>query len=158
MSAFHTTYQYCSSTKSGNFQTPSLLTVWTYLMEAPLCGQIGAPREMANSAHSLSPFQSFAADDEWRDECNAPCQAKHVCHVRTTMDDGAREGLICSFYSFSLICGIKREREEGQCLRSKKRRKLLRDLLTILRELSHCRQSVDTRAWGLGPFFVGQHT
>lgn len=106
----------------------------------------------------LSAFQSFAADDEWRDECNAPCQAKHVCHVRTTMDDGAREGLICSFYSFSLICGIKREREEGQCRRSKKRRKLLRDLLTILRELSHCRQSVDTRAWGLGPFFVGQHT
>ena len=109
----------------------------------------------------LSAFQSFAADDEWRDECNAPCQAKHVCHVRKTMDDGAREGgtaLICSFYSFSLICGIKREREEGQCRRSKKRRKLLRDLLTILRELSHCRQSVDTRAWGLGPFFVGQHT
>ena len=62
--------------------------------------QIGAPRDGEFRPLPLSAFQSFAADDEWRDECNAPCQAKHVCHVRTTMDDGGTNLLLLLIFSY----------------------------------------------------------
>ena len=71
---------------------------------------------------SLSP-QSFVADDEWREAKeggDVPCRASQACHVsQDRRTDGraserASERLICSFYSFSLICGIKRRRGDLQ--------------------------------------------